>query len=143
MTNPTTTDGAQPHSRLRSTAAVLAGFVAVFVLSLGTDQVLHVLGVYPPWGQPMYDTGLILLALSYRIVYTVVGGYIAARLAPGAPVRHALALGIIGLAVATVGAIATIPMHLGPSWYPIALAITALPCTWLGGVLYSGRHADL
>jgi hypothetical protein len=32
----------------RSTTAVLLGFVAVLVLSLGTDQVLHVLEVYPP-----------------------------------------------------------------------------------------------
>jgi len=35
----------------RSIGAVAAGFVAVFVLSLGTDQVLHVLKVYPPWGE--------------------------------------------------------------------------------------------
>ena len=32
----------------RSTGAVLAGFVAIVALSLGTDQVLHVLKVYPP-----------------------------------------------------------------------------------------------
>jgi hypothetical protein len=30
-------------------AAVLVGFFAVVVLSLGTDQVLHVLQIYPPW----------------------------------------------------------------------------------------------
>jgi hypothetical protein len=127
---------------MRSTAAVLVGFTAVFVLSLATDQVLHVLGVYPPWSQPMYDTGLVLLALSYRLVYTVVGGYLTAKLAPQNPMRHALVLGVIGLLVAAVGAIATIPMHLGPSWYPIALVLTALPCTWIGGVLYSERHPD-
>ena len=37
----------------RSTGAVAAGFAAIVVLSLGTDQVLHVLRVYPPWGEPM------------------------------------------------------------------------------------------
>jgi hypothetical protein len=120
----------------RGTGAVLAGFVAVFVLSLGTDQVLHVLDVYPPWGQPMYAAGLNLLALSYRIVYTVVGGYITARLAPQNPMRHVLVLGIVGLVLSAAGAIAAIPMNLGPAWYPIALALTALPCTWLGGRLY-------
>jgi hypothetical protein len=26
-------------------------------------------------------------------------------------------------------------MHLGPAWYPIAIALTVLPCAWLGGVL--------
>jgi carbohydrate-binding DOMON domain-containing protein len=90
----------------------------------------------------MYDPGLNLLALSYRIVYTVVGGYITARLAPHSPMRHVWVLGTIGLAVAVAGAIATIPMHLGPSWYPIALAVTALPCTWLGGFLYRVGHAE-
>lgn len=50
----------------RSTAAVFVGFISVVVLSLGTDQVLHVLEVYPPWGEPMWDRALNLLALSYR-----------------------------------------------------------------------------
>ena len=46
----------------------------VVALSLGTDQVLHVLGVYPPWNVPMRDPGLNLLALAYRSVYAVLGG---------------------------------------------------------------------
>ena len=122
--------------KLRSVAAVLVGFVSVVALSLGTDQVLHVLAVYPPWGKPMHEPGLNLLALSYRTVYAVAGSYLAARLAPRAPMRHALALGVVGLVMSTAGAIATIPMDLGPSWFPIALVVSALPCAWLGGVLY-------
>ena len=54
----------------RSIVAVVAGFLAVVALSLATDQLFHVLEVYPPWGQPMNDTGDNLLALSYRVVYT-------------------------------------------------------------------------
>jgi hypothetical protein len=135
MTIPMTPTSAHPRRLGRSAAAVFLGFITVVVLSLGTDQLLHVLQVYPPWGQPMYDPGLNLVALSYRIVYTVVGGYITARLAPHSPMGHALALGIVGLAVGAAGTIATIPMHLGPSWYPIAIALTALPCAWLGGAL--------
>lgn len=133
---------APPRRLGRSTGAVLFGFIAVVALSLGTDQVLHVLEVYPPWGQPMYDTGVVLLALSYRCVYGVVGSYIAARFAPRNPMRHAMALGGIGLVVSTAAAIATIPMNLGPSWFPIALVLTALPCAWLGGVLYRTRQAE-
>jgi hypothetical protein len=141
MTVPMTTTSTHPRRLGRSITAVLLGFVAVVLLSLGTDQVLHVLQVYPPWGQPMHDPGLNLLALSYRIVYTIVGGYITARLAPHSPMRHALALGIVGFAVGAAGAIATIPMDLGPSWYPIALVLTALPCAWLGGVLHRRSQA--
>lgn len=90
----------------------------------------------------MHDPGLNLLALAYRIVYTVVGGYITARFAPHNPMRHALALGVVGLVAGAAGAIATIPMGLGPSWYPVALVIIALPCTWLGGALHSRTQTE-
>jgi len=131
---------ASPRRPLRSTAAVLAGFIAVVVLSLGTDQLLHVLNVYPPWGQPMYDPGLNLLALSYRIVYSILGSYIAARLAPRYPMWHAVLLGVIGLPLSVAGVVAAFKMNLGPTWYPIALALTTLPCAWLGGVLHRMKH---
>jgi hypothetical protein len=138
-----TTPRTYPRRLGRSTAAVLVGFISVAVLSLATDQVLHVLNVYPPWGQPMWDPRLNLLALSYRILYTVAGGYITASLAPHAPVRHVVVLGIIGFVTGTAGAIAAIGVaDLGPNWYPIALALTGFPCVWLGGVLYSTRHPE-
>lgn len=50
-------------------STLLVGFLTVVILSLGMDQVLHALHVYPPWGQPMHHPALNLLALSYRIVY--------------------------------------------------------------------------
>jgi surface polysaccharide O-acyltransferase-like enzyme len=126
----------------RSAGAVLFGFITVVVLSLGTDQILHVLKVYPPWGQPMYEPGLNLLALAYRTVYAILGSYLAAKFAPRAPMRHAMALGVIGLILSTAGAITAITKYnLGPAWYPIALVITALPCAWIGGALYRRRHS--
>ena len=129
--------GRQPRSLWRSTGAVLLGFVAVVLLSLGTDEILHLLKVYPPWGQPMFEPRLNLLALSYRIVYAVIGSYIAARFAPRNPMRHAIILGIIGLAFSAAGAaVAITHADLGPAWYPISLVVTALPCAWLGGLLY-------
>jgi len=128
-----------PPSVGRSILAVLAGIVVVFVLSLGTDQLLHMFQVYPPWGEPMHDPGLNALALSYRLVYGVVGGYVAAALAPRNPVRHAVILGVIGFVLSAVGAIGAIAMKAGPAWYPIALAVSALPCSWLGGVLYRNK----
>jgi len=142
MTTHMTPPGAHPRRLWRSTGAVLAGFFAVVALSLGTDQVLHMLDVYPPWGQPMRDLDDNLLALSYRCIYAVVGSYIAASLAPRNPMRHALVLGAVGFVVSLAGAIATIPMDLGPAWYPIALVVTALPCAWLAGVLHRARQTN-
>ena len=120
---------------LRSAAALLAGAVAVVVLSVGADAVLQALGIFPPEGQPMRDPALNLLALVYRTAFGVLGSWIAARLAPAAPMRHALALGAIGFLVSLAGVIVTAGMDLGPRWYPIALVVTALPGAWLGGRL--------
>ena len=129
-----------PRSLWRSAGAVFLGFLAVVVLSLGTDQVMHVLNVYPPWGEPMNETSDNLLALTYRCVYGVLGSYITARFAPHSPMRHVWVGGGIGFVLSTVGAIATNGMNLGPSWYPILLALTALPCAWLGGMLHRQWH---
>jgi len=127
-----------PSSTLgRSIAAVFLGFVAVVVLSLATDQLLHVLDIYPPWGQPMWSPALNLLALTYRTVYTVLAGYLTARLAPHAPMRHVAILAVIGTVAGVAGAVTALTVaDLGPKWYPIALAVTAFPSVWLGGRLY-------
>jgi hypothetical protein len=131
-----------PRRLGRSVIAVVAGLATVVVLSMATDAVLHALKVYPPPEQGMHDPLLALLALAYRSVFEVSGGWITARLAPRAPLRHAFILGVLGLIAGTGGAIASWNMNLGPHWYPIALAVTGLPLCWLGGWLATkGRAA--
>jgi hypothetical protein len=121
---------------LRRVGAVLAGLLAVIILSIGTDLALRASGVYPPLGKRVADA-LLLLATGYRSVYAVAGSYIAARLAPDRPMQHALVLGFVGLALSTVGAAATwnAGPEFEPKWYPLALIATALPCAWAGGRL--------
>jgi hypothetical protein len=118
----------------RSIGALLAGFVAVVVLSLGTDFALHATGVFPALGQRMSDA-LFILATAYRTLYGVVGSYVTAQLAPDRPVGHALVGGLIGVALSTLGAVVTWNKDLGPHWYPLALIVTAMPTAWLGGKL--------
>ncbi len=121
---------------LQSVGAVFAGVLTIFVLSLGTDAVLHATRVYPPWGEPMADA-LFVVATIYRIVYAIAGSYITARLARDRPMNHALALGVVGVILSVAGAVAT--WNAGPAfenkWYPLALIFSALPCAWLGGKL--------
>ena len=121
-------------SVLRRVGAVFAGVLAVIILSLATDVVLHATGIYPPWFHPMAD-GLWVLATAYRLVYGAAGGYIAARLAPGAPMASALAVGIVGLALSLLGTVLhwNAGPEYGPRWFLLALVVTALPCAWLGG----------
>ncbi|HEV7716959.1 MAG TPA: hypothetical protein VGO53_15275 [Steroidobacteraceae bacterium] len=134
MEIPVTQSSTPPRRLGRSILAILIGLVAVIALSLATDQLFHVLQVYPPWNQPMHETSLLLLALSYRLVYGVVGSYLAARFAPRAHMLHAMVLGGIGFVLSLLGAITM--KDAGPIWYPIALVLTALPCAWIGGLLY-------
>jgi hypothetical protein len=124
----------------RSVIALGAGAVVVVALSVGADAALQALGVYPASGEPMSDAGLYVLALAYRSLFAIVGSYVAARLAGYAPMRHALGLGVIGLALALVGAVAAAAMGLGPAWYPWGLVATALPCAWAGGLLHARMH---
>ena len=121
---------------LRGIGAVLAGFFATFILSVGTDLILHAAGVFPPWGHPM-SNALFVLATAYRTIYTVAGGYITARLASNKPMGHVWTLGVIGLLAAIAGTVATWNKspEFGPKWYPLALVVLAIPCVWLGGKL--------
>ena len=125
-----------PRRRGRSLVALLAGMFAGILLSLGTDYVLHAIGLFPALGQPV-SSPLLLLATVYRTVYGVLGAYIAARLAPNQPMMHALVLGMLGFVVSIIGAVVTWNMGpaYGPHWYPVALVVLAIPTAWLGGKL--------
>ena len=115
---------------LRSVGAVLGGLLSTFAVTTAVDIALHALHVFPPMSERMADA-LFVVALAYRIPFNVGGSYVAARLAPARPMRHALALGALGVVLATVGAIAM--WDRGPAWYSLANIAVALPCAWLGG----------
>jgi hypothetical protein len=124
----------QPRQALRSVGAVLVGMLTGIILSLGTDELLHLAHVFPPWDQRASDA-LLLLATIYRTIYGVAGSFIAARLAPNRPMLHAMILGVLGLAASTAGAVVTWnkgPVF-GPHWYPVALVVLAIPTAWAGG----------
>ena len=125
-----------PRRRGQSAIALASGLLVGVILSLGTDQIFHVLKIYPPWGQTMSD-GLFLLATAYRVVYTILGSYVAARLAPDRPMWHAMVLGVVGLVVSIAGAVATWNTQppVGPHWYALLIAAISIPCAWIGGMI--------
>lgn len=126
-------------SSLRSVGAVFAGLFAGAVLSVGTDEVLHLLLVYPPWGEPMNAPGLNLLALAYRCLFDTFGLYLVARLAPRSPIRHLWIGAGVGFALATLGILGSLSANLGPVWYPVLLALSTFPCAWAAARLYEKR----
>lgn len=126
----------------RSIWAVFAGFLVVFALSMGVDHILHLANVYPPYGQPMWSHSLNALALAYRLPFNAFGSWVTARLAPAAPMKHVWIGAGIGFVLSSLGAVAAIRMQFGPSWYPIALALSAWPCAWIGGTLALRGRAE-
>ena len=121
--------------RKKSIGAVLAGVLVIIGVTTLVDIVLHATGVFPPMDQPINDA-LALLATSYRIVISVGGAWLTARLAPNEPMKHAMILGYVGIVLGLVGLVATWNLGLGPRWYPIVLTVLAIPQCWVGGKIY-------
>src|SRR5947209_7675894 len=109
MSNPSIAPIAQteaPRRVGRSVWAIVAGFLAVVILSIATDVVLRHFGIFPPLGQRMSDP-LFLRATAYRTIYAIFGSYLTARLAPNRPMWHAMVGAAIGMILGTAGALAT------------------------------------
>lgn len=123
----------------RSIWAVVAGILAIIVVTTLVDVVLHLVDVFPAWDVPI-DDRLAALATGYRVIIGVGGGWLTARLAPARPMKHALILGAIGVILGLVGVVATWDRGLGPRWYPIALVLLALPQCWVGGAIFERKR---
>jgi hypothetical protein len=126
----------------RSIWAIVAGILVVVVVTTIVDVILHAIGIFPPLDQPISDAQA-LLATAYRIVFGIGGASLTARLAPHKPLKHVMILGVAGTIVAIVGIVATWNRGLGPRWYPVALAVLAIPQCWVGGRLNMMRSAKL
>lgn len=116
---------------VRGVWAVLAGLVLIVVLSSGTDFLFERMHIFPPPIGGMFTPAMLSIALVYRCVYAVIGGYVTAGLNCDKPMRHAFILGLIGTVVSIAGLV--IGWDLPDRWYPVSLAVTALPFSLLGG----------
>ena len=121
---------------IRSIGAVVAGIVTVVALSTGTDFVLEH-SILPEMNTPAASPRLLALALAYRVIYGALGGYVTARLAPARPMMHATILGVIGTVLGVLGIVTM--WRFGNHWYPIALAVLAVPQTLAGARLAVAR----
>jgi len=124
---------------LKSVGAVFAGLLFIFVTHSGVDLILESLGIFTPPSERFDTPWMVVTATIYRTLLSIAGCFLTGVLAPSRPMLHSLILGFVGLALTTAGAVVTIPMDLGPAWYPIALAILSVPCGWIGGILAERR----
>ena len=117
----------------RSVLAIVAGFLFIGALAFGTGAALQAAGMVPPAGEPLTDIGMVLLEAAYVAVFAIAGCWLAAWLAPDRPMRHALVLGVLGLAFNLVGAVATWGQR--PAWSILLNLALVLPYAWIGGRL--------
>ena len=116
----------------RSITAIVVGFLLIGALSFGTDAIVR--SQLPD----MYDAAgrtdsvpLLLFVMFYVGVFAVFGCWLAARLAPDRPMRHAMILGALGLVFNIAGSAAM--WNTAPAWFHIASIALVLPFAWLGG----------
>lgn len=124
---------------IRSILSIIAGFILIGVLSLGTDAVVvsAMPGAFSPTGRTE-SVPVLLLTLAYVFVFAVIGCYLTARLAPQNPMKHALVLGVLGLIFSIIGT--TLSWNTAPVWYHVTALLMVMPAAWLGGRL---REAQL
>ncbi len=123
---------------VRLILSILAGFLATAILSVAVDHVFHVTGVYPPYGEPMLDSGLLAIAFFYRAILCVAGAYLTAVIAREQAMKAVIILGVIGSLLWFAGAMAM--WEFAKPWYNILGIATGVPLTWLGGKLYLMRN---
>lgn len=121
---------------MKSVLAVLVGLIVTIVLSTCVDLLVVYTGIFPARSADNTGTHWAIITV-YRAVIAVLGCGVSARLAPSRPMMHALIAGGIGMALAVMGAIFAWDKGpaFGPHWFGITVALTALPCAWLGGKL--------
>jgi heme A synthase len=126
-------------SIFQSIGAVIAGYLVSAVL---TGLTIAALGVLFPVSYNPENTAWVVFNVIYGCAFAVIGGYVAARLAPARPWVHATILGLLMavFAVITGYAVSVAPPSPEyanqPGWYYPVLAITVLPSILLGAWLY-------
>lgn len=117
---------------LKRILAIVAALVVVVAASLATDMAVSATAA-PGLEQGVATRGMWVFVTAYRCLYSMLGGFVAARFAPDHKMGHAWAIGLIGLSLGLVGVI--LVKEPGPDWYPVAVAAQALPFAWIGGTL--------
>lgn len=87
----------------------------------------------------MYYSSIPLLLTTFvvGISFTVMGGYIAARIAKGYEVLNSVVVGVIDI---IIGAFSFFE-HTYPVWYQVLALLLAVPAAYLGGILAQKQHA--
>jgi hypothetical protein len=125
---------------VRSILSVLAGVVAWTALWIPFGQVM--MSAFPDIIDPRRYLGHVPILLTYiaaSFVFSIAAGYITALIAKSKPRQHALALGIVQLAIGIGFEMSY--WNLLPVWYHLVFLALLIPGNVLGGKLREGKDA--
>jgi len=121
---------------------VIVGFVVWSVLWLGSNQVLQV--AFPDaFTADDVATGstVLLIALALSVLFSVLAGWLTARMAKTPDNRPAVYLGILLLIVGI--AVQAAYWDAMPLWYHLAFLLLLLPAAMLGGGMVPPRERTI
>ena len=127
----------------KSIGVIILAFMINALLSITTDFLLESIGILPKPENGLFETWAILLVLFYRAAYTILTGFIIAKLAPVKPMLHAMILGTIALII-------TLPAVSNPSfaeksemWFGYALLALIFAYLWLGVMVHRNWRSSV
>lgn len=117
----------------RSILAIVAGFLTVFVLSIGADAVMRGLGLFQAAASVMAG-GMFVLATVYRAVFAILGGVMTGLLTRRQDKRDVWILAGLGVVAGLLGIVTWFANSgPGPLWYAVLIPVIGGPAVLLGG----------
>ncbi len=112
------------------------------LLTVVTDAALASICFLPVDVEPEgYTFWVLFVALVYRTVFTVLGGFVIVKLAPHNPMKHVFVIAVVSLLLGIGAIFAEWDMFV--HWFLIAQAVLAFPSVWYGGKLALFRHSKI
>ncbi|MBZ5694620.1 MAG: hypothetical protein LAN36_04580 [Acidobacteriia bacterium] len=124
---------------IRSVLAVLAGIVVLTITSFAIEAVADplMLRVFPhalpDKAALSHNLPASLFLFAYTSLCVAAGGYVTAWLARRSPVRHAVAMGVVQVALTVLAMMS--PRIVAPLRNWIATLVLTIPTAWCGGLL--------
>lgn len=122
---------------IRSILAVLAGNIIWAILFLGSNAILARLLPAQIKADKIESVPALLLLLALSLIFSIIAGYITARIAKRKEITHTLVLGILQLAMGIAAQMANYDAV--PLWYHIVFLLLLIPGNLFGGWLIAKR----
>jgi hypothetical protein len=132
---------------IRSALAIMAGIAVLTATSFAIEAAANPLMMrmfphsLPTSAAIGYNLPANLFLYAYTALCVACGGYVTARLANRAPVRHSVIMGVVQVALTVLAMVSL--REAGPLRNWIAAMVLTVPAAWCGGVLRANRTSRL